>query len=383
MNKSILTAVGIALGVSLWILSGQFGHSSEGGSSDSIAIEGMQRGGDQASGGRTAIANIGGRKDGPAALASVRARVFNAVSRSSTISIRGKTEALRYVDVRSQLSSRVRALPFEKGQRVVEGDILCQLEAKDLQARMDEARALVLQRRLEYDASKQLAAKGYRSETATLSAKAQLDGATARATSIAVEVSYTDLRAPFDGIIEVRPVEIGDFMRVGDVCARVVDENPFLVVGQVSEKDVGHFEAGHTGIAKLVTGEVVEGVVRFIGKTADQATRTFRLELEVANVDGKLRDGVTAEILINVGEVKVHIISPAILALDDAGILGIRTLDEADQVHFMPVEMVGDDATGVWITGLPETATIITVGQDYVTEGQIVRVVFEKDINPS
>ncbi len=387
MNKSILTAIGIALGVSLWILSGQIGYSSEGKSSDSIAIEGGGR-----AAGPSVTSDIGSAAGGGlraqmgndnSELASVRARIVAAVPRESTLSVRGKTEALRSVDVRAQLSSRVNALPFDKGQRVVEGDLLCRLDAKDLEARLAEARALVQQRVLEYDAAASLAAKGYRSETSALAAKAQLDAATARIAGIEVEMSYTNVRAPFDGIIEERPVEIGDFMRIGDVCARVVDEDPFLVVGQISEQDVGRFSVGDVGIAELITGESIEGVVRFIGKTADQATRTFRLELEVGNPEGTLRDGVTAEILINVGTVYVHIISPAILALNDEGVLGVRILDNDARVHFMAVEIVGDDPTGTWITGLPSSTAIITVGQDYVSEGQLVRVSLENDTDPS
>jgi len=125
--------------------------------------------------------------------------------------------------------------------------------------------------------------------------------------------------------------------------------------------------------ARLATGQTVEGRIRFIGSTADPATRTFRIEIEIPNADRAVKDGVTAEIAIPLKPVTAHRFSPAILTLDDKGTIGVRTVGADDVVAFVPVEIVASDEGGVWVTGLPPSPAVITVGHEYVVAGQKVR----------
>ena len=156
--------------------------------------------------------------------------------------------------------------------------------------------------------------------------------------------------------------------------ANIVDRDPFLVVGQVSERDVHRIKLGDLGRAELVNGDTVEGAVSFISTTADPQTRTFRVELEVPNRDGKLRGGLTSEIRIPVERQLAQVVSPAVLTLNDEGVMGVRTVDEDHIVRFMPVDIIGDDADGVWLSGLPAMVQVITVGQEFVRDGDRVRV---------
>ena len=80
---------------------------------------------------------------------------------------------------------------------------------------------------------------------------------------------------------------------------------------------------------------------------------------------------------------KAHRISPALLALDDSGGVGVRIVDARHVVQMVPVNVIKDDAQGVWVTGLPETATVITVGQELVGAGDRVDVAYETDGNES
>ena len=59
--------------------------------------------------------------------------------------------------------------------------------------------------------------------------------------------------------------------------------------------------------------------------------------------------------------------------------MGLRTLDAANRVEFTEVNIIEDAAEGIWITGLPDTANLITVGQEYVTIGQLVEPVYSRD----
>ena len=359
LRRSYVLALIIAAIISAWILSGQIGNG------DSTVAE-------QSSAGASASAATENKTP------HVRARVFHAQPRRSVLTIRGRTEALRTVEIRAETSGTIVDLPVEKGAHVQKGDLICRLSLNARDAQMAEAEALMRQRWLELDAARKLAARGHRSETQAAAAQAAYDAARAQVKQREVELSHTRILAPFDGVIDARPVELGDYLQPSQPCATIVDMNPFLVVGQVSEADVDQVVEGTVGTAILVSGETVEGYVRFVAKTADPATGTFLVELEGPNDDGRLRSGVTAEIKVPSAELMAHLIPPSILGLDDAGTIGLRILDDRNIVHFQRVQILEDGPSGVWITGLPTSAKLITVGQDFVVPGQAVDATFEE-----
>ncbi|MDZ7748441.1 MAG: hypothetical protein U5K43_06015 [Halofilum sp. (in: g-proteobacteria)] len=114
-------------------------------------------------------------------------------------------------------------------------------------------------------------------------------------------------------------------------------------------------------------------VVR-VAPRAEEASRTFRVEVEVPNPDG-VPANTSAEIEIPVGEVRAHRLSPALLTLDGDGRLGVKTVGDDGRVAFVAVEIVRSDPQGVWVTGLPDEARVITVGGGFVTPGDDVKAV--------
>ncbi|HEY1633022.1 MAG TPA: efflux RND transporter periplasmic adaptor subunit [Rhizomicrobium sp.] len=305
---------------------------------------------------------------------SVQVSTIDAQKRDATLTVRGRTQALHAVDVRAEVDGMVDAIHFDKGDHVKAGDVLCELKINDKGARFDESKALVSQREKEYTAAHNLAAKGYVSETQAKQAAAALEAAQADLRTQQIALTNTKIRAPFDGIVDDRYVNQGDYMRTGDKCEMVIAPEPFLAIGTVSEKDVGGLKIGDLAAATLVTGETVQGKIRFIAQRADTATRTFRLEVELPNPDAKLRDGVSADIKIPTRQVMAQHISPGILVLDDHGVYGVRTVDR-NRVHFYPIGVVSDGPDGMWVSGLPDHVTVITIGQEFVNDGARVKPV--------
>lgn len=295
------------------------------------------------------------------------------------IVIRGRTEAGRKVVVRAETPGAVAETPATEGAQVNKGDILCQIEINDRRARLAEARAALAKARLDHEAAVKLHREGFRAETGVAAAKAALDLAAANVEQAEVEFAKTKITAPFDGVFDKRAVEVGDYMKVGDPCGTVIQRSPFLVVGAVSEKDVAKIETGNRGIARLATGETIEGLVRFVGTAADPTTRTFDVELEVPNEDGALRDGVTAEFTVFARKRMAHSIPRSALTLNDEGQVGVRALSPENEVRFEQVGLLGEDASGVWVSGLVGEIRIIMRGQDFVKSGQIVDVVDPKE----
>ena len=177
------------------------------------------------------------------------------------------------------------------------------------------------------------------------------------------------MHAPFGGLLEHDTAELGSLLQTGGICATIIQLDPIKLTGFLPETEVGRVETGARAGARLAaSGQQVTGTVSFLSRSADPQTRTFRVEIEVPNSDLAIRDGQTAEILIAAAGAKAHLLPQSSLTLNDDGALGVRTV-EGEMAKFVPVTILRDTAEGVWVTGLTETAQVITIGQDYVIDG--------------
>ena len=353
VRTSYVVAGCLAVAAIAWIMSGQIGGSST--PEKQAATE-------------TQVAK------GPV---KVRVRLQNAEPHVRELVLRGQTEASRSVELRAETAGKVKAIATEEGARVTAGQVLVQLSLDDRESLLAQARAQVRQRQVEYDAALKLSQKGFKAETQLAESKALLEAARALLTTVETDIAHTTITAPFDGILETRYVEEGDFLDVGNEVARIVDLDPLMIVAQVSERNIGRLSLGASAEANLLTGQSVQGSIVFISSSADAATRTFRVEVEVANPDLELSEGVTTEIRLAVDQVIAHRVSPALLTLNEEGAIGIKVVDDENRVAFYPVGILSDQVGGIWLEGLPDTVTVITVGQEFVREGQVVEPVFE------
>lgn len=313
-------------------------------------------------------------KTGLAELNSVRAKTIEAESFPLVVSLKGQTEANRAVDVRAEVGGQVESLKVNKGAVVNKGQVLCQIAVEDRALRVSEAQAAVDQAQIEYDGALRLKTGGFQSETAIASAKSKLESSKANLLRRQIDLEKTAIRAPFAGVVEERPVEIGDLVRAGDTCATVIDLDPLLLTARVSEQEVANVPKSGVVNARLITGQNVEGEIRYVSRRSDDVTRTFRIEAEIENPNQNLVSGITAEMKVLMREVPAHLISASLLILDDEGELGVKILDHNNRVQLRSVELVGDDKNGIWVTGLPATTKLITVGHEYVGLGETVNV---------
>tara|TARA_B100001778_G_scaffold96578_1_gene78889 strand:- start:6086 stop:6988 length:903 start_codon:yes stop_codon:yes gene_type:complete len=189
-----------------------------------------------------------------------------------------------------------------------------------------------------------------------------------------VEVNRTVVKSPFSGFIEsiVKP---GNFIERGQICATIIQLDPIIFVAEVPEISIAQVKVGQEVDIELITGQKVSGILSFVSKSASPATKTFRVEVEIENKNGIIKDGLTADIIINTDEVDAHKISPSILILDDDGKLGIRIVNNQNIVEFYEIIIVQDAAEGLRATGIPEGANVIIQGQGFVEDGQEVQVI--------
>ena len=336
----------------------------------------------------------------------------------SAVILRGRTEAARQVTVSSETSGLVVSEPLRKGATVAAGDVMCRLDPGTREASLAEARARLAEAEnrvpeaeagvveanarlreaeINLNAARQLSEDGFASETRLANAEAAMEAATAgvqRAASSVIaaragiesaaagvasatrEIDKLTIVAPFAGILETDTAELGALMQPGAPCATIIDLSTVKLVGFVPEADVGKVSVGAMAGARLTSGQEVRGTVSFLSRSADELTRTFRVEVSVDNADLDIRDGQTAEILIASDGRTAHLIPQSALTLDDAGTLGVRTVGDGSIATFMPVTLLRDTAAGVWVTDLPDAVDIITVGQEFVVDGVHVAPTF-------
>ncbi|MBI4182562.1 MAG: efflux RND transporter periplasmic adaptor subunit [Proteobacteria bacterium] len=358
MKRSYLLAAGLALGATLWVASGIVDLDALFGRSPAPAA----------------------RPVPPPEPGPVRVRVIDSLaeSRIETARVMGRTGASRSVTLRAETEGRIAALGAEKGARLEAGAAIAQIALEDREARLAEAKALIAQRQLEFEATRTLAERNYRSETSLAEARARLESANAARARIEVDIRNTTLRAPFAGVVESRGVELGDFVKVGDPVATLLDLDPILVVASLPEGRILHLRLGALASARLSTGEMVEGVVSYVAPSSEPTTRTYRVEIEAPNPGGRVPTGLTASLAIPLEPARVHRIPPSALSLGESGEVGVKVVDAGDRVRFLPVRVVANERDGVWLAGLPQRIRLLTVGHEYVAAGQKVEPVPEE-----
>jgi multidrug efflux system membrane fusion protein len=184
-----------------------------------------------------------------------------------------------------------------------------------------------------------------------------------------VELNRTEVKAPFTGYIE-RIIKPGNFLERGQVCATIIKLDPISFFAGVPEYDINKVRVNQKINLELVTGDRIAGNLTFVSKSASPDTRTFRVGSMIKNPDGFIKDGLTANMSIEIDKVKAHKISPSILLLNDEGKLGIRIIKQDKFAEFIEIIILEDSEEGLWVTGIPETVEIIIQGQGFVEDGQ-------------
>ena len=353
---------------------------------------------------------------------AVKVFAIHSVSQTidSAVVLRGQTEAAREVTVAAETSGLVVSEPLRKGSFVEEGDVMCRLDpgtrevslaeararlaeaegrVPEAEAGVTEANARLREAEINVNAAQKLSEEGFASETRLINAEAQLESALAgvqRATSgvtsaragiqsaqaaVAAaerEIERLAITAPFSGLLETDSAELGTLMQPGAPCATIIQLDQIKLVGFVPESDFSKITVGATAGARLSDGHEVVGQVTFLSRSADELTRTFRVEVTVDNSDLTISDGQTAEIIVAADGRQAHLLAQSTLTLDDEGALGVRTIADDNTVRFMPVTLLRDTAEGVWVADLPERVDIITVGQEFVVDGVRVAPTFQE-----
>lgn len=295
-----------------------------------------------------------------------------AVNHTRTVAVYGRVMADRAVDLKSKFDATVLDVVIEKGSMVKRGDVIVRFKSEGRAERLAEAEARLVQAEISFDAASQLSKEGFKSKINTAGSKADLEAAMAAVAMAQSNFDNTVIRAPFDGIVDGVPVEVGDMVSKGKIAAKVIDISRLKVLAEVAERDAINVSVGGASKVFLMDGRTLDGVVSYVSRASNAATRTYAVEVSVDVPDMSVPQGVTAELILPMETIKSHIVTPSILTLSDNGELGIKTVSPDGKVMFHAVKMVSDTRSGIWISGLNDVENIIVVGQEFVQIGQQV-----------
>ncbi len=275
----------------------------------------------------------------------------------------GDVEPTQVATLRARTDGIVEEV-VSQGTRVETGDVIAQLSSDDREARLARSQAQLASAERDYRAAEQLAERGVGPESEAQARLAQLEAARAELRAIELEIGNTTLRAPISGTVNQVHAETGAYVTMGGEVVEIIDNDPLLAVVHVQQAQISNVREGMEARVGFIGGNVKNGRVRFVSPIADAATRTFRVEVEISNPDRELPAGLSAEVTILFHSVPAHRVSAALGRLDEQGRIGLHILDEEDRIQFMPIEIIRARADGVWVTGLPERARIVTISRD-------------------
>ena len=293
-----------------------------------------------------------------------------------TIELYGRTEPDRTTTLKAEIRGKIVEVLAKRGSTVSKGQVIAKIALNDLPAQLIRSKALLNQREVEYEGALKLNQQGYQGKVQLAQSFAALESVKADIKRLELDIANTIIRAPFTGVLNIRYVEVGDYVASGDNIAMIADLDPLIVRAHVTEQQISQLSVGQIAQVSLLNGEQAEGTLRYIASVGNDATNTFKIEVAIDNKKAQLFAGLSSELTIALAKMSAIKISPALLALDERGNIGVKSVIDSI-VHFTPIEIIKSESDGIWLTGLGDQADIIVLGQGFVRAGDKVEAVFD------
>jgi multidrug efflux system membrane fusion protein len=356
-------AILVFLGSAAWIATGEFSFvGSAIGNEDESTLEASSGTPDSESAGEDALQTVG-------------IAVIPQIRHARSVKVSGVTQADKQTAMTARAGGIIGELAIRQGDMVKQGDVIMRIAPEGRDAAVRTAAQQLEQAKAESAARMTLIEQGTLPKLQADALASQVKIAESQLEMAQAELERLEVVVPYDGVIDILHVEEGASVDGGTPVATLIALDPIIAVGEVNESDLGIIEVGEDADVRLVTGPVVKGKVRYISRSAQAATRTFKVEVEVPNPDLNIPSGMTAEVILR-GQPVLSTPAPrSIVALSDTGEIGIRSVNEDDIVVFHPIDIVDDSSGALILGGIPEGARVIVAGQNFVGDGDKVKAV--------
>lgn len=307
----------------------------------------------------------------------VRFEEFNQQDYQENLNYRGRTRAKWKADVTTEADGKVDKLYFSEWDFVKKGKLLAKIDGGDIDTQIRLANTDIRVKQEEYEAEKKLAAKGVSGELSALRAELSLTQSESNLESLRIRKDKLELKSPFSGTVVKRNVVEGEFVGKGRAIAKIVALDPMLADVYVTDKIRRRLSTGMKVMVDFGEGLSREGRVSNVATESDSITKTYAIEISLANSDKALVEGMAASVDFELGSMNAHFIQAANIVLNDDEELGVMVVDEQadqDKAKFVKVSLISDTQEGIWVGGLEGSVKIITDGNYYVKDGDKISV---------
>lgn len=288
----------------------------------------------------------------------------------------GSMRSEEAVVIRPEIAGRIAEIAFREGQRVTRGQALIRLDDSVQKADFERARANLTLSRSKYDRAVDLRAKGFISSQAKDEAENTLKVAQADAELATARLAKAEIRAPFGGIIGLRAVSVGDYVKEGQDIVNLEEIDPLKADFRVPELALSQVRNGQTLHVSFdaFPDKVYPGQIYAINPLIDASGRSIVIRAQVPNPDGRLRPGMFARVRLFTSEVRDTLVVPeeSIIALGDDKYV-YRVVEGKAQRQKVEIGQRRDGKVEI-VSGITGADRIVTAGVVKLRDGAAVRV---------
>jgi membrane fusion protein (multidrug efflux system) len=257
---------------------------------------------------RAAIAEYSSFQPPPEAVTTV---VASAEEWPTTLAAIGSVVAVQGVTVSADLPGIVERISFESGAAVRKGALLVQLDSSQETAQLAAAESAAKLARVNLDRMIGLTKKGVSSQAELDRMQAEAEQAEARVGEIRATIERKRIRAPFDGVLGIRQVNLGQYLNGGDAVVSLQALDPIFVDFAVPQQEASRLVPGH-GVSVSAEGFATpaDGRIAAVDSIVDESTRNVRVRATFDNADRTLRPGMFVEAHVELGAAARNITLP-------------------------------------------------------------------------
>ncbi len=286
-------------------------------------------------------------------------------------------EAYAEADVIAKVAGEVRELLVEEGEQVSKGQVLARLDGERLRLELNESQAKLRKLQRDYERNIDLKAKGLISDGDFEKIKYEMEALEAAFNLASLELDYTQIRAPIEGVVAERFVKLGNTISEGDALFKVTSLDPLVAYLHVPEREYRHISPGQpVGIEiDALADETIVAAVSRVSPIVDPQTGTFKITVEIVDKTRRIKPGMFGRIgvIYDVHENALQIPRSAII--EDQGAASVFVID-GDRATRRPVSTGFSNRGMVEITnGLQDGEQVVTVGQASLKQDSRVTVI--------
>lgn len=291
------------------------------------------------------------------------------------VSAVGTLRSENAVVLRPEIAGRIAEIKFAEGQPVKRGELLVRLDDSVVKAQLQQAQANLSLANTQYQRSQTLTQQGFISKQARDEAFNQLKVQQAAVALAQAQLDKTAILAPFDGVIGLRQVSIGDYVSAGTDIAPIESIDPLQVDFRVPEGYVDQIAVGQSLTVRFdaLPGESRQGTVKAVNPQVDVGGRSVLVRADVPNPDGRLRPGIFARVQLMFENTQVIVVPET--ALQSAGPERFLFRVEDGVVRRVVVE-IGQRRSGQVeiLSGVQQGDQVVVAGLQKIADGTPVRI---------